>query len=323
MMSDEVIRPRSRWFTRDIAQAPLAHTYSIVARDADTGQLGVAVQSHCFAVGSIVIWAEAEVGAVATQSVSEPAYGALGLDLMRADVAAPDTLNGLLATDHLRELRQVAMVDAQGRVAAHTGQLAIPEAGHLVGEGFSVQANIMERSPVWPAMAVAYRNARGELAERLLLALEAAEVEGGDLRGSQSAAILVVNGTSTGRRWIDRLFDLRVDDHSEPLRELRRLVGIKRASTHRVAGDAAFVAGDAELGSREYTQAEQLSANPELRFWHAVGLINAMRADAGLAKLKELADRDRRWIEYALRLTQRGALPADDLLRARIRDLTK
>ncbi len=190
----------------------LVHTYSIVARDSDTGQLGVAVQSHYFSVGSVVTWAEAGVGAVATQSLSDPAYGKLGLDLMRAGKGASDTLAGLVASDSMQAVRQVAMVDAHGQVAAHTGQFAIAEAGHITGDAFSVQANMMLKNSVWPAMAEAYRGAKGELVDRFLVALDAAEAEGGDIRGRQSAAILIVEAKSTGRPWVDTIFDLRVDD---------------------------------------------------------------------------------------------------------------
>ena len=168
-------------------------TYSIVARDRETGQLGVAVQSHYFSVGPIVPWAEAGVGAVATQASGEPGYGPRGLARMRAGEPAPQVLEALLADDPERETRQVAMVDAQGRVGVHTGRRCISEAGALAGEGFSAQANMMARASVWPAMANAFAAAKGELELRLLAALDAAEAEGGDIRGRQSAAILVVS----------------------------------------------------------------------------------------------------------------------------------
>ena len=200
------------------------HTYSIVARDAKTGEIGVAVQSHWFAIGPLVPWAEAGVGAVATQSFVDPSYGKLGLDLMRAGRSGPDALKGLLAADENREVRQVAMIDAQGRVAAHTGSKCIPMAGHRVGEAYSVQANLMLDEAVWPAMSRAFESAQGDLAERMLAALEAAQAAGGDIRGKQSAALVVVSGKPTGKPWQDRIYDLRVDDHPEPVAELRRLV---------------------------------------------------------------------------------------------------
>src|SRR5678816_106520 len=196
------------------------HTYAIVARDPATGEIGVAVQSHWFSVGSVVPWAEAGVGAVATQSLVDPAYGPLGLDQMRMGRSGPDALKGLLAGDEGREVRQVAMIDSQGRIAAHTGAKCIAEAGMIVDEEhqFSVEANLMANDRVWPAMAQAYRSARGDLADRMLAALDAAQAAGGDIRGRQSAAILIVNPTGTGKQWIDRKFDLRVEDHTEPLK---------------------------------------------------------------------------------------------------------
>ena len=281
----------------------IAHTYSIVARDPDTGQLGVAVQSHYFSVGSVVTWAEAGVGAVATQSLSDPAYGKLGLDMMRAGKSAPDTLAGLVASDSMQAVRQVAMVDAQGQVAAHTGQFAISEAGHLTGDGFSVQANMMLKNSVWSAMAEAYRGAKGELVDRFLAALDAAEAEGGDIRGRQSAAILIVEAKSTGRPWIDTTFDLRVDDAPEPLVEIRRLVAIRRAYIHMRLGNEAAQRIDLETTEREFTAAERLIGdNPEMRYWHGIALLQLGKIDDGLAILKEVGRRDRKWIELTLRL---------------------
>jgi uncharacterized Ntn-hydrolase superfamily protein len=281
----------------------LAHTYSIVARDPATGQLGVAVESHYFAVGTVVTWAEAGVGAVATQSIGEPAYGKLGLDMMRAGKSAPDTLAGLLASDSMQAVRQVAMVDTHSRVAAHTGQFAIAEAGHITGDGFSVQANMMLNNTVWPAMAEAYRGAKGELVDRFLAALDAAEAEGGDIRGRQSAAILIVEGKNTGRPWIDTVFDLRVDDAREPLVEIRRLVAVRRAFIHMRLGNEAAGRGDLEATEREFTAAERLVGdNPEMRYWHGIALLQLGKIDDGLAILREVGRRDRNWIELTLRL---------------------
>src|SRR5678809_1014161 len=206
------------------AQLRPVNTFSIVARDSATGQIGVAVQSHWFSVGSIVPWAEAGVGAVATQSFVDPSYGKLGLDLMRTGKSGPEALRSLLAGDEGREVRQVAMIDAQGRVDDWAGKNDIQAAGHIVGKNFSVQANLMLNDKVWPAMARAFENTKGDLADRMLAALDAAQAAGGDIRGRQSAALIVVTGKPTGLAWKDRLFDLRVDDSSEPLQELRRLV---------------------------------------------------------------------------------------------------
>ena len=299
----------------------LAHTYSIVARDADSGQLGVAVQSHYFSVGSVVTWAEAGVGAVASQAFSDPAYGKLGLDLMRARKSAPDALAGLLAADPMKEVRQVAMVDALGRVAAHTGSTTIPEAGHIVGDGFSVQANMMLKNTVWPAMAEAYRSTRGALVDRFLAALDAAEAEGGDIRGRQSAAILIVEAKSTGRSWIDTIFDLRVDDAAEPLTEIRRLVDVRRAYIHMRLANEAAQRGDLETTEREFTNAERLIGdNPEMRYWHAMSLLSLGKIDDGLAILNEVGRRDRNWIEMTLRLPD-FRLRADASLKDRVRKL--
>jgi len=214
----------------EMSRRPVA-TYSIVARDSTTGQLGVAVQSHFFSVGPIVPWAEPGVGAVATQSLVDPAYGPLGLDLMRMGRTAPEALKALVSADKDAEVRQVAMVDAHGNVAVHTGKRAIYAAGHQTGVQYSVQANLMEKSTVWAAMSKAYESSTGDLAERMLAALEAAEAEGGDIRGRQSAAILIVGPKNTNRPWTwgDRLFELRVEDHPNPVVELRRLVTLQRA----------------------------------------------------------------------------------------------
>jgi uncharacterized Ntn-hydrolase superfamily protein len=302
-------------------RGPLAHTYSIVARDAETGQIGVAVQSHYFSVGSVVTWAEAGVGAVATQSFTDPAYGMIGLDLMRAGRSAPEALAGLVASDPMRAVRQVGMVDAEGRVAAHTGGLAIAEAGHIEGDGFTVQANMMLRSTVWPAMAEAYRSAQGELVERLLAALDAAEAEGGDIRGRQSAAILIVAGENTGRPWVDKLYDIRVDDAPEPLKEMRRLVSVSRAYIHHGRAQAALQRGDQAAMNHEFqTAARLIGDNPEMRFWHAIALIDIGEVDDGLARLREIAANDRNWITLALRLPA-PLLKADPATLERIRKL--
>jgi uncharacterized Ntn-hydrolase superfamily protein len=283
--------------------SPLTHTYSIVARDPETGEMGVAVESHYFAVGSVVTWAEAGVGVVATQSLADPAYGKLGLDLMRAGRSAPETLAGLVASDPANALRQVAMVDAEGRAAAHTGANAIAEAGHILGDGFSVQANMMLRATVWTAMAEAYKSARGELIDRLLAALDAAEAEGGDIRGRQSAAILIVSGKNTGRPWIDTIYDVRVDDSPEPLVEIRRLVSVARAYMHMRRAQSAVERRDIDTLNREFeTAARLIGDNPEMRFWHAIGLLTAGKIDEGVSILREVRARDRNWITLALRL---------------------
>lgn len=293
------------------------HTYSIVARDPTTGDLGVAVQSHWFSVGPIVPWAEAGVGAVATQSFVDPAYGPLGLAAMRAGRSAPDALRGLLGGDAGRDVRQVAMIDAEGRVAAWTGDKCIVAAGHQVDEQkqFSVQANLMDRDTVWPAMARAFSSAEGDLADRMIAALEAAEREGGDIRGRQSAALLVVRGQPSGRPWEDRMFDLRVEDHPEPIAELKRLLTLARAYTHMNAGDLAMEEKDFAKANAEYGAAARLAPNiAELPFWHAVALTNNGKIDEALPIFKSVFAREARWAELVRRLPSAGLLPDDPKL---------
>ncbi|HKN82932.1 MAG TPA: DUF1028 domain-containing protein, partial [Pyrinomonadaceae bacterium] len=288
------------------------HTFSIVARDPATGELGVAVQSHWFSVGAIVPWAEAGVGAVATQSFVDPSYGKNGLDLMRAGTSAPDALKELLAKDDGREVRQVAMIDAQGRVDAWTGKNDIQAAGHIVGKDFSAQANLMLNDKVWPAMAHAFESTKGDLAERMLAALDAAQAAGGDIRGRQSAAIIVVTGKPTGQPWKDRIFDLRVDDSPEPLRELRRLVRLQRAYNHMNAGDLAVEKKDNEGALREYGAAEKLVPDSaEMIYWHAVALVNMGRVDESLPLFRKVFAMDRNWLTLTPRLPKSGLLPDD------------
>lgn len=297
--------------TQSVPLRPV-HTYSIVARDPDTGELGVAVQSHWFSVGPIVAWAEAGVGAVATQSFVDPSYGKNGLDLMRGGKSAPDTLKELLAKDEAREVRQVAMIDAQGRVEAWTGKNDIQAAGHIVGNNFSVQANLMINDRVWPAMARAFENTKGDLAERMLAALDAAQAVGGDIRGKQSAALIVVTGKPTGQAWKDRTFDLRVDDSPQPLKELRRLVRLQRAYNHMNAGDLAVEKKDNEGALREYSAAEKLVPdNAEMIYWHAVALVNMGRVDESLPLFRKVFAMDRNWITLTPRLPHSGLLPND------------
>ena len=300
------------------------NTYSIVARDPATGELGVAVQSHWFSVGAVVPWAEAGVGAVATQSFVDPSYGKLGLDVMRAGRTAPEALAGLLAADAASGVRQVAMIDAQGRVAAHTGDKCITAAGHVVGENFSVQANMMEKDTVWPAMAKAFQEAKGDLAERMLAALEAAEAQGGDIRGKQSAALIVVSGKSTGRAWADRKFDLRVEDHPVPLKELRRLVTLQRAYNLMNEGDLAIERKDTDAALKAYSAAEALApGNAEMVFWHAVSLVNVGKVDEAVPLLQKTYKADPRWKELLKRLPKSGLLPEDPKLMSKLLGTSK
>jgi uncharacterized Ntn-hydrolase superfamily protein len=295
------------------------HTYSIVARDPATGELGVAVQSHWFSVGAVVPWAEAGVGAVATQSFVDPSYGKLGLDLMRAGKSAPDVLKALLAADEGRDVRQVAMIDAQGRVDAWTGAKDIQMAGHITGQNFSVQANLMLNDKVWPAMARAFETSKGNLAERMMAALDAAQEAGGDIRGRQSAALIVVTGKPTGKPWADRVFDLRVDDSSEPLKELRRLLTLQRAYNHMNAGDLAVEKKDNEGALREYAAAEKLVPNnAEMTYWHAVALVKMNRTEEALPLFRKVFAMDKNWATLTPRLVKSGLLPDDAKLIERI-----
>ena len=305
-------------FSRKPSSMPVS-TYSIVARDEATGEMGVAVQSHWFSVGSVVPWAEAGVGAVATQSFVDPAYGPLGLELMRAGKSAPAALNALISTDEDKAVRQVAMIDAEGRVAAHTGSRAIFAAGHHVGKQYSVQANLMDKPTVWPAMAKAFESAEGDLAERMLCALEAAQAEGGDIRGRQSAAIVVVRAASTGKPWEDRLFDLRVEDHPNPVAELRRLVRLQRAYQKLNEGDMWLTKKDFVKAIASYKEATTIvpdeATNGEAAFWVGITLINdAKQVDEGIPYLLRAYRQDPHWAELIERLPAAGLLPDDKAL---------
>jgi uncharacterized Ntn-hydrolase superfamily protein len=298
----------------DVPRRPV-HTYSIVARDPVTGDLGVAVQSHWFSVGSAVPWAEPGVGAVATQSFTEPSYGALGLALMRGGKSAPEALKALLAADADREVRQVAMVDAQGRAAAHTGTKCIQAAGHEVGEGFTVEANLMDQATVWPAMAKAYRTAKGDLADRLLAALCAAQAEGGDIRGRQSAAILIVKGKPSGQPWNDRMFDLRVEDNADPLKELGRLIQLRRAYRLMDEGDGFVTAGNWAEARAAYGAAAKLAPGIwEMPFWQAVALASSGQLNEALPIFKQVFAAEPFWKRLVPRLAEVDQLPRDPAL---------
>ncbi len=298
----------------EMSRRPVA-TYSIVARDSTTGQLGVAVQSHWFSVGPIVPWVEPGVGAVATQSLVDPAYGPLGLNLMRMGRTAPEALKALVSTDEGAEIRQVAMVDANGNVAAHTGKRAIYAAGHQTGTQYSVQANLMEKPTVWAAMSKAYESSTGDLAERMLAALEAAEAEGGDIRGRQSAAILIVGPENTNRPWADRLFDLRVEDHPNPVAELRRLVTLQRAYLKLNEGDEWIGKGDIEKAFAAYRTATEIvpdkATNGEAAFWVGVTLAEKGKPDQAIPYLARAYKQDKRWAELLPRLPASELLPDD------------
>jgi uncharacterized Ntn-hydrolase superfamily protein len=286
-------------------------TYSIVARDKKTGEFGVAVQSHYFQVSPAVPWALAGVGAVATQSHVNLSYGPLGLELLQAGYTAEQALKALTAGDPRAEVRQCAIVDAAGNVAAHTGAKCIRAAGHRLGDGFSCQANLMEKDTVWDAMAAAFESTDAPLAERMMAALEAAEVEGGDIRGKQSAAMLVVAGTGTGRPWDDRIIDLRVEDAAEPLPELRRLLRIKRA--YMVAGEADDLEESGDLSAAANKLKEAIAIAPEMieiRFMTGVTMATSGDLDGGCALIAEVLRQDGRWLETLRRLAAADLVPA-------------
>jgi len=297
------------------------HTYSIVARDATTGEMGVAVQSHWFSVGSVVTWAAAGVGAVATQAFVDPGYGPRALALLRSGLDAQNVLQGLLVADAQRDVRQVAIVDARGGVVAHTGAHAIAAAGHLVGDQYAVQANLMTSDRVWPAMAEAFERTRGDLAERMLAALAAAQEAGGDIRGRQSAALLVVRGESTGRPWVgaDRLFDLRIEDSPDPIGELTRLVRLQRAYNHANRGDELFAEREVEAALSEYAAAGELAPEiEELPFWQAVALVSIGREADAMPIFRAVFARNPVWADLVPRLPAAGLLPDDAALVRRI-----
>ena len=288
------------------------HTYSIVARDPETGQMGVAVQSHWFSVGALVPWARAGVGAVATQSFVDVRYGSEGLVLMQEGKSAQGALKQLLREDPTPGVRQVGMIDASGNTAQHTGAQCIQHAGHLAGKNFAVQANLMINEGVPEAMAKAFQQAQGPLAGRMLVALEAAQGAGGDLRGKQSAAILVVRGASSGQPWADRLVDLHVEDSPQPLVELRRLLKLNTAYEHMNRGDHALESGNVDGALAEYGHAQALFPdNVEMKFWHAVSLVNAGRIDESLPIFRAIFSQDAHWRELLLRLNNAGLLEAD------------
>jgi uncharacterized Ntn-hydrolase superfamily protein len=296
----------------------LGATYSIVARDPETGQIGAAVQSHWFQVSN-VIWVEAGAGAVATQSLADFTYGPAGLELLRLGRSAAKSLEGLLASDTAAHYRQVAILDFDGEIATHTGESCIAEAGHVVGRDYSVQANLMKNDTVPRAMASAFESATGDLAERLMVALEAAQDAGGDIRGKQSAALLVAGRESTGRPWADFLFDLRIDDHPEPVREMRRILQVARAYRAMNEGDLAIEEGDFERAERAYGSAAKLApGNTEVLFWYGISLANANRVEEAVDVMERVYELDPLWRELPARLVAPELLPDDEVLLGRL-----
>src|SRR4051794_2450309 len=287
-------------------------TYSIVALDPRRGEVGVAVQSHWFSVGPLCAWARAGVGAVATQSVVEPAYGPEALDRLADGVGAQQALGELLAADPLSAVRQVAVIDLRGGIGTHTGGDCIAHAGHVTGELHSCQANMMERDTVPRAMSAAFQASEGLLAERLLAALEAAEAEGGDVRGRQSAAMVVV--PAEGEPW-RRTVDLRVEDSPDPLQELRRLITLQRAYDLAGAGDELMAAGRGDEAGELYREAAEIApGSDELLFWSGLARAQAGDLDAGAAAVKRAAEVNPNWLVLLERLSPEFA-PAGEAVR--------
>ena len=301
-------------YNNDIERAPFTHTYSIVARDASTGEMGVGVQSHYFSVGSIVSWGESGVGVVATQSLVNASFGLRGLELLKQGKSPREALDILIAADEGRDVRQVAILDAQGRVATHTGSKCIIHAGHITGDNFSVQANMMLTDKVWSAMAKSFKsNANLPLAERIIKTMEAAETVGGDIRGKQSAAILIVGGKEAQNKWEDKIIDLRVEDHDEPVKELGRLVKLYRAYKHMDKGDLAMEHDDMESALKEYDSALNMFPNNlEMKFWTAVTIANNEKIEEASKIFKDIFNKDKNWRILAERLPKSELLTLSD-----------
>lgn len=296
-------------------------TYSIIARDKETGELGVAVQSHWFSVGSVVSWARAGVGAVATQSMVEVSYGPLGLELMSAGKSASEALAALLKADPKFETRQVAFVDSRGNTAVHTGEKCVPFAGHVKGDQFTCEANLMRNDTIWGAMKKDFiktssvvKSKRLPLAERLVSALEAAEEAGGDIRGKQSAAVLVVSSDLSANSWSGRLVDLRVEDFPKPLPELKRLLRLQRGYEWANKGDELLNQGKFEESLQAYAKAGKLAPKmEELEFWQAVSLFQAKRQKEALVIFRRVFRKNKDWVQVTKTLPKVGLLPEEAL----------
>lgn len=292
------------------AEDRLVHTYSIVAKDKLSGEMAVGVQSHWFSVGTIVSWGKSGVGVIATQSFVNPAFGPDGLKLMKEGKDAKKVLDILIEGDEGRDYRQLAVLDAEGMVSAYTGKKCIASAVHMVGDNYSVQANMMLNDRVVPAMAEAFeKNNSLPLAERIIKVLQAAEEAGGDIRGRQSAALIVVGPDPAPHPWQDKNIDIRVDDHPEPLAELHRILQVHRAYEHMNRGDLAVETGDMKTALKEYGAAEQMFPdNLEMKYWKAVALANNQRLTEALPIFREVFGADENWRELTRRLPDSGIL---------------
>lgn len=293
---------------------PLAHTFSIVARDQNTGEMAVAVQSHWFSVGTGVSWGEAGVGVVATQSFTNKSFGLRGLALLKEGKSPQEALDILLSDDSGKDFRQVAILDTKGRVATHTGKTCIDAAGHANGENFSVQANMMLNDKVVPAMEKAWKeNNTLPLAERLVAVLKAAQQAGGDIRGKQSAALLIVAPERTATPWNDKLLDLRVDDAVEPIQEIERLVKVYRAYEHMNKGDYYVEKNEMQSAMDEYNKAMKMFPdNLEMQYWTAITLANGKEISKASAMLQSIYKKDANWRELTKRLPKVSLLTVSE-----------
>jgi len=284
---------------------PFAHTYSIVARDTVTGEMGVAVQSHWFAVGSLVAWGRAGVGVVATQSFINPSFGPRGLDLLEIGLTPEMAVKSMLDLDEGRELRQLAILDSKGKAFGFTGKNCIDYAGNIVGDNYAIQSNLMEKPTVNQAMANAFENTTGSLADRLMAALFAAQKEGGDMRGQQAAAMLIVKAESTGNEWQDKVVDLRVDDSNQPLEDLHHLLEVHKAYNFMNQGDLAIEHGDFALAVQNYKQAQSMfPENQEMKFWYAVTLANNGNFQESKSVFEKIFKKEKNWQELVPRLVK-------------------
>ena len=292
------------------ANSPLAHTFSIVARDPKTGEMAAAVQSHWFSVGSLVIWGKSGVGVVATQSFIKKSYGPLGLQLMEQGKLPQDALDALLKKDDGREVRQVAFLNAKGQTAVYTGKKCIDYARDIHGANYSVQSNMMLTDQVCIAMQKAWlKNTNMPLAERVLECLKAAQGAGGDIRGRQAAAIIEVSGNPVKDTWDDKLIDLRVEDSADPIIELSRLLKLHRAYEHMNNGDLQVEKGNMPQAMLEYSTAEKMfPSNLEMKYWHAITLANNKGVKQAAAMLKAIYAKDPNWRELTRRLPKVGQL---------------
>ncbi len=301
------------WLFAQSAGDPFAHTYSIIAVDPEAGEIGGAVQSHWFSVGTVVLWGEAGTGIIATQSFVNVSFGMRGLEMLRKGMPPQQVLDSLLISDPGKEFRQAAVINTKGESAAFTGKNCVYAAGNINGQNVSCQANMMLKNTVWQAMYDTFNSTKGPLAEKLIAALQAAQQEGGDIRGQQSAALVIYKLNKGENPWEDKLIDLRVDDSNTPVEELARLLKVHRAYEHMNDGDLAVEKGDMETALKEYSAAEKMfPENEEMKFWHAVTLVNNGGLNKSLPIFKEVFQKNSNWREFVPRLIKPGLLTTDE-----------